>query len=87
MSDDDKKDLTAEPNGVLQQEPETLDTIVMRAHEIYGPAMTEAHNGDPYKISLAIGILSQAMTLGPGSYTGPEEAKEKPFKTIPGGKK
>lgn len=83
MSDED---LTTQPNGVLQQEPEKLDTITIRAHEIYGPALVEAFGGDAYKVSYAVGILSQAMTLEPGSYIGPEDAKDKKFKAIPGGK-
>lgn len=86
MSDKDEN-LTAPPNGVLQNEPEVMNPIVERAHEIYGPVLAEQFGGDAYKISYALGILSNAMTLQPGSYIGHEDAKEKPFKTIPGGKK
>lgn len=82
-----EEDLTTPPNGVLQNEPEVMHPVVERAHEIYGPALVEACSGDAFKISYAIGILSNAMTLHPGAYIGPEEAKEKPFRTIPGGKK
>lgn len=81
-----EQDLTTPPNGVLQNELEVMDTIVLRAHEIYGPVLAEQFGGDAYKISYAIGILSNAMTLHPGSYIGAEEPKDKKFKAIPGGK-